>query len=233
MPPLIIPVWFYGFDAIMYFICALVGFLLSFYFNKLYSLSSEKKHLYLFLGFLLLSFGLLGISMSDAFSYATFWQCKPFCVLGILDQTFGLESFSFFIYFGLSIVAYSLFMMAYLPKKFALPNLPTWLMALYFLVVLVSLPLGRGETNWTSYSVFFDFISFLALIFIAFVNFINFNEGKTLDSLKVTAAFLLLSIFHLLHIFSFINGWLYVLAHLSMLTGFVLLLSVIIRVKKK
>jgi len=233
VPPLIIPVWFYGFDAIMYFICALVGFLLSFYFNKLFSLSSEKKHMYLFLGFLLLSFGLLGLSMSDAFSYAAFWQCGPFCVLGILNQTFGLESFSFFIYFGLSIVAYALFMMSYMPKKFALPNLPTWLMALYFLVVLITLPLGRGDANWTSYSMFFDFISFLMLIFIAFVNFINFSDAKALDSLKVTAAFLLLSMFHLFRIFSFISGWMYVFAHLSMLASFVLLLSVVIRVKKK
>lgn len=117
MPPIIIPIWFYGFDALMYLISSMIGFLISFYFHKIYSLSSEKRHMYLYLGFLLLSFGLLNLSITDMISYTTFWQCLRPCTLGILDQVFDIIDFSYFLYFGLSILAYTLFMLAYIPKN--------------------------------------------------------------------------------------------------------------------
>jgi len=231
--PIIIPIWFYGFDAVMYMISSLIGFLLSFYFHKIYSISSEKRHLYLFWGFLILSFGLLNLSIIDAYSYTTFWQCKPLCNLGILDQTFDIGSFSYFLYFGLSIIAYALLMMAYIPQKFKIPNLPIWLLSIYFLVILITLPLRSGEIVWYSYSIFFDLIAFLMMIFISFINFINFNENKSIEPLIVTMSFFFLSLFHLIHIFSSISGWMYVYAHVSMLISFILLLSVVIKVKKK
>jgi hypothetical protein len=233
MPPIVIPVWFYGFDAIMYFISSIIGFILSFYFHKIYSLSSEKRHLYLFWGFLILSFGLLSLSITDIYSYVTFWRCGPFCTLGILNRAFDIESFSYFLYFGLSIIAYSLLMLAYIPQKFKIKNLPTWLLAIYFIVVLITLPLGRGEVVWFSYSSFFDLIAFLMLAFIFFMNLTNLNEKKGMSNLLVTMSFIFLSLFHLLHIFSFINGWMYVFAHLSMLISFLVLLSVVIKVKRK
>jgi len=233
MPTLIIPIWFYGFDALMYLISSMIGLLISFYFHKIYSLSSEKRHLYLFWGFLILSFGLLSLSVTDIFSYITFWQCRPFCNLGILDQTFDIAGFSYFLYFGLSIIAYALLMLAYIPQKFRLQNLPTWLLSIYFLVILVSLPLSRGEIVWYSYSEFFDIIAFLMMLFVSFINFINFSENKTSDSLLVTMAFTFLALFHLIHIFSFVSGWMYVFAHISMLISFTLLLSVVVKVKRK
>jgi hypothetical protein len=233
--PIIIPVWFYGFDAVMYLISSFIGFLLSFYFHKIYSLSSEKRHLYLFWGFLLLSFGLLSLSVTDIYSYTTFWQCRPPspCNLGILDEAFDIESFSYFLYFGLSIIAYALLMLAYIPQKFKIQNLPIWLLSIYFLVVLVTLPLGRGEVVWYSYDQFFNLIAFLMMVFVSFINFINFSENKSMDSFLVTMSFLFLSLFHLLHIFSFISGWMYVFAHMAMIVSFLSILSVIARVKKK
>jgi hypothetical protein len=235
MPTIVIPIWFYGFDALMYFISSLIGFLLSFYFHKIYSLSSEKRHLYLFWGFLVLSFGLLSLSVTDIFSYITFWQCHPStpCTLGILDQAFDIASFSYFLYFGLSIIAYALFMFSYIPKKFKISNLPIWLLSIYFIVVLITLPLGRGEVVWYSYSVFFDLIAFLMIFFVFFMNAMNFSENKNTESFLVIISFLFLSLFHLIHIFSFVSGWMYVLAHVSMLISFISLLSVVIKVKRK
>lgn len=233
MPP-IIPIWFYGFDAAMYLVSSLIGFLLSFYFYKLYSISSEKRHLYLFWGFVLLSFGLLSLSVTNAFSYITFWQCgpRPFCTLGLLDSAFDIESFSYFVYFGLSIIAYAMFMYAYIPKKFRIQNLPNWLIALYFIVILVTIPLRMDDTVWYSYSGFFDLIAFLMLGFVTLINIINYSEKKSTESMMVVLSFAFLSAFHLLRIFFSINGIMYVLAHLSMLASFVLLLYVVTKVKK-
>ena len=231
---ILIPVWFYGFDAVMYLISSMVGFILSFYFHKLFSLSSEKRHMYLYLGFLLLSFGLLSLTITDMVSYTTFWQCRPPfpCTLGILDQAFGIEDFSYFLYFGLSILAFTLFMMAYTPKNFKIPNLPTYVFLLYFLVIFITLPLSNGNITWNAYHQFFHLTAFLMLIFVSFMNLVNFAENKKLNPFLVTMAFTFQSLFHLLHLFSFISGWLYVFAHVSMLIGFSLLLYVVVRVKK-
>jgi len=234
--PVLIPVWFYGFDSVMYFISSMVGFLLSFYFHKIYSLSSERRHMYLYLGFLLLSFGLLSLSMTSIYSYTTFWQCRPFCVLGMLDQAFGLEDFSYLLYFGLSILAYTLFMLAYIPKKFKIPNLPLYVFLIYFFIIFISLPMGSREVDWSSYHDFFHLTAFLMLVFVSFMNLANFSENKGLNPFLVTAAFIFLSLFHLLHLFSFVNGWMYVFAHIAMLISFTSLLSVVIgivRVKSK
>lgn len=231
--PIIIPVWFYGFDSVMYFICSMVGFLLSFYFHKIYSLSSEKKHMYLYFGFLLLSFGLLSLSITSTYSYTTFWQCRSRpCVLGMLDQAFGLEDFAYLLYFGLSILAYTLFMLAYIPKNFKIPNLPLYVFLIFFFIIFITLPIENGEVDWSSYNGFFNLAAFLMMIFISFMSIANFSENKSLNPFLVTTAFILLSLFHLLHLFSFVNGLVYVLAHIAMLISFTLLLSVVIGIVK-
>ena len=228
-----IPVWFYGLDAVMYFVSAMVGLLLSFYLYKIYSLSNERRHLYLFGGFLILSIALLCLSISDAYSYISFWQCGPRCTLGLLLQDFSITSLAYFTYFGMSLMAYSLFMISYLPAKFKVPNLPLWLFCAYFFIILVSLPLTNGMMSWQSYSGFFDMIAFLMLLFVTFINVLNHDEKRTLDSMLVMAAFLLLSLFHLIHIFSQISEWMYVLSHLSLLASFTILLFVMVKVKGK
>jgi len=235
MPPIIIPVWFYGFDSVMYFISSMIGFLLSFYFHKIYSLSSEKKHMYLYTGFLLLSFGLLCLSITSIYSYTTFWQCHlpSVCTLGMLDKAFGLEDFSYMLYFGLSIVTYTLFIMAYLPKNFKAPNLPLYVFMVYFFIIFITLPLENGEVDWSSYQGFFNMTAFLMVAFVSFMNLINLSENKSMDPFLVTSAFIFLSLFHLLHMFSFISGLVYVFAHISMLISFTLLLSVVVKVKRK
>jgi hypothetical protein len=220
----------------MYLISSLVGFLLSFYFHKIYSLSSEKKHMYFYMGFLLLSFGLLSLSLTNAFSYLTFRNCPKACVLGLLDSSFSLEDFSYFIYFGLSIAAYAMLMSAYKPEKFKIRRLPLTVALSYFLVVALSLPMLEGFRIWYSYHEFFHLTALLMVLFVTFKNAVNFlgdkKRKKDRNSLLVVAAFGFLSLFHLLHLFSFISSLMYVLAHVSMLMSFVSLLLMIHRVKK-
>jgi hypothetical protein len=234
MPPTpMIPSWFYGSDAIMYFISAMIGILLSFYFYKIYSISSEKRHLNLFWGFSMLSFGLLSLSVSNAASYISFWSCRQGCSLGLLGSTFTTESFSYFVYFGLSILAYAMFIYAYTPKKFWPKGLPKMLASLYFVIVIVALPIRSGNIVWYNYSGFFDIVAFLMLGFVTFLNFMNYREKKGKESLIVVVSFALLAGYHFIRLFLSINSSSYVLAHLSMMASFVLLLSVVTKVKGK
>lgn len=230
---LIIPVWFYGFDAFMYFVSSLIGFLLSFYFYKIYSLSSEKRHMYLYLGFLLLSLGLLNLTITDTYSYTAFMSCKKSCVLGIIDNAFSLEDFAYLAYFGLSLLAYTLFLFAYNVETFKYSKILIPLFIGYLLLILFTLPNNESLHLWTSYHEYFHLIAFLMTAFVAFRNLLNYNEKKSQNSFLVVLSFSLMALFHLFHLFAFVSGWMYVLAHLSMLTGFCTLLAMVARVKNK
>ncbi len=229
---IIIPVWFYGFDSVMYLISAMIGFLLSFYFYKIYSLSSEKTHLYLYLGFLLLSTGLLSLSVADMYSYLNFINCHNACTLGLLDNVFDLEDFAYFVYFGLSLFAYGLFILAYIPQGLKLSK-NFVLLSMVFLFLIASILLIRaGNVLWYSYHEYFHITALLMMVFITFRTIVNYSENKGLNSFLVVVSFSFISLFHLLHLFSFISGWMYVFAHISMLIGFGSLLFMVLRVKK-
>jgi len=229
---IIIPVWFYGFDSAMYFVSSIVGFLLSFYFYKIYSLSSDKKHSYLYLGFLLLSIGLLSLAITDLYSYIAFSNCHASCILGIIDDVFSLEDFAYLAYFGLSLMAYILFILAYGSESPKFSKGMLLFFVLYVILIAKFVPIS-GECNvWESYHGYFHLTSMIMLIFVSFRNVANYFEKKSLNSLLVMNAFIFISLFHVFHLFVFISGWMYVFAHISMLIGFSSLLLMVLRLKK-
>jgi hypothetical protein len=227
-----IPVWFFGFDSAMYFLSSLIGFFVSFYFHKIYSLSSHKRHMYLYLGFLLLSVGLLGLSITSMFSYLVFNNCHEACVLGLADEAFSLEDFSYFTYFGLSIAAYILFMITYKPENFKFSKLIIFGFLIYMIALFVFLPTQESHVVWYSYHEHFHLTALLMIIFVTFRNAVNYNEKRSSNSLLVTISFGFLALFHLFHLFSPLSEWMYVFAHISMLTGFSCLLFMLLRLKK-
>jgi len=229
----IIPLWFYGFDSVVYFIASLIGFLLSFYFHKMYSFSSEKKHKYLYLGFLLLSFGFLLISFTNTYSYLNFKNCRVSCTLGLIGDVFSLEDYSYFTFFGLSLLAYSFFVLAYWDENFKHSRTLIFLFLIYMLMVFIFLPRETDLTRWYSFVGYFHMISLAMMAFVSFKNFLNYKEKKSLNSLMVFYSFAFLSLFHLFYLISFMNEWMYVFSHLFMLIGFTTLLAMVLRVKRK
>lgn len=230
-----VPVWFYAFDAPMYFIDALVGFLLSFYFYRMFSISSEKKHMYLHLGFLLLSIGLSVMSISGIFSYVAYVHCGgsfTSCIPGLQTGALSLEDFSYIVYFGFSIFAYFLFILVYAEEylRFSKIFVASFLGYLFLAVFLLSS--GTGQSIWSSDSTYFHLTSFIMLLFISFKNIIHYTETKRMNALLVASSFILISLSHLFHLFLLISGLMYVLGHIFMLLGFVSLFLMIIRVMK-
>lgn len=233
---IIIPTWFYGFDSVMYLICAAIGFLLSYYFHKIYSISSEKKHVYIDLGFLLLSIGFLTLAITDVYSYITFAKClvsSHNCVLGLVDEVFGLEDFSYFLYFGLSISAYILFITAFTRVEFKFLKYLLLALVGYIILIVSFMPIKEDIDLWITYHNYFHMTALIMMIFISFKNFVYYSERRSLNSLLVAVSFSFISLFHLFHLFSFVSEWMYVFAHISLLTGFLILLMMVLRVKKK
>ena len=214
---------------------AVIGFLLSFYFRKIFSISSEKRQMYLHLGFLFLSIGLLTLSIANAFTYFAYSTCQvsfPACTFGLLDDAFSLEDFSYFAYFGLSILAYLLFLLAYSNEylKFSRFFVPAF--AGYLLMIVALISSKGGSILWYSYHEYFNLTALILLVFVSFKNLAHYVEMKSLNSLLVAVSFSFFALYHLCHLFSFIGGT-YVLAHVFMLLGFIALLLMVIRVNKK
>lgn len=112
---------FYSFDVASHIFGAIVSFLLSFYFHRLFAISREKNYKRLRTGFLLLSIALTVLAVSDTLTYIVEKQCPPHAETGAFCQTRGiysLESFSYFLYFGISLIAYIHFIMAYGTDRF-------------------------------------------------------------------------------------------------------------------
>ncbi|MEM5790690.1 MAG: hypothetical protein QXP77_01415 [Candidatus Aenigmatarchaeota archaeon] len=228
-----IPSWFYGFDSLIYFIGSMIGFLLNYYFHKIHSLSLEKKHMYLGLGFMLLSTGLLILSITDAYSYFVFKNCRTACTLGLVDKVFSVEDFSYFVYFGLSIFAYTLFIFTYEYENIKFLKFFLLLFFVYLALILILLPKAENYGLWYSYVGYYNLISLLMLIFVSFKSFVNYNETKTLSSLLVMSGFIFISLFHIFYLFSFTNELMYVLSHMFLLIGFSTFLMMVLRVTRK
>lgn len=232
MVHLLIPPWFYGLDSAMYLISALIGFLISFNSYKLYSITRKKRHLYLHLGFMLLSLGLLLLSLVSGFSYFTLRFCRINCQLGLFDVSFGVEDFGYFMYFGLSVIGYTLLASTHLHEKSKAPTyILTFILLFSALLTFTGIPPSE-LLMWYAYHQYFHLLSFLIVGYILFRVFINFSESRDRNSLLVVLGFTGIIVFHILHFFSYFTPWMYVFAHISLIVGYVSLLAMLIRVRR-
>lgn len=226
-----IPPWFYGFDSLMYLISALIGFFISYNSYKLYSITRNKSHFYLHFGFILLSLGLFMVSLVSAFSYISFKACSTNCELGLFDLTVGIEDFGYILYFGLSIVGYSLLMLAYTFEKIKIPKyILTFVLLFSALLIIAAVPSSQ-LLIYDTYDQYFHLLSFLIVGYILFEILIHFSESKNITSLLVVLGFSGIFVFHILQFFAYFTYWLYVFAHISLIVGYLSLLAMLIKVK--
>jgi len=207
---LLIPAWFYGFDSAMYLVSAIIGFLVSFYAFRLFELTQKKFHFYLYLGFTVLSMGLLTIAITSGYVYLDYFRTGQY--IGS-DPYSSVDDFGYWIYYAASLVGYALLTMIYLPEKAK------------FLPLLIPV--------WTKGFPYFQILSFFLLSYITFRSVINFVKKKNLNTFLVFLAFGGIALYHLLLFFTFFGKIIYVVAHFSLLAGFVSLLIMLLRVRKK
>lgn len=228
---LLIPLWFYGFDTVMYFISSIVGFFISSNSYKLYSITRKKSHLYLYLGFMLLSLGLFLSGFVSTYSYVMYKSCVRNCSLSLFDTVFGIEDFGLLLYFGLSILGYSILALAHLPKKTKISSLVLLsILAFSGILIFASVPISE-LLMWYTYHQYFNLLSILIVGYILFKVLVNFSESRNLYSFLVVLGFSGIFVFHILHFFSFFNPWAYVSAHLFLIVGYLSLLAMLIKVR--
>lgn len=201
----IVPSWFFGFDSVMYFLSAIIAFLVSFYAFKLYNMTSKKSHFYLYSSFAILGMGLLIIGITTLF---TLFIANT---TALADTSAWVDDFGFWIYYASSVFAYGLLAMMYLPEKLKFPILLPY---------------------WYNAFPYFQVLSFFLLSYVIFKSALNYTLNKNSNSLLVLAAFSLMGAYHLLSLFTSVNEFVYVLAQISLLSGFLMLLIMLMRVNK-
>ena len=219
----LIPVRFYGFDSIMYIASAIIGFFVSYYAYRLFDISSKKSHFYFFMSFTILSMALMVIGITSGLAYLNYfiYHTTP----PLLDALAYVDDFGYWIYYIASFAAYCLLAYTYLPERVKFPILIPF---------------------WYSAFPYFNVISLFLLSYITFRCLINYVTKRTLNSLLVALAFTGIILYHFFLLFtsistivyltsnfSFILGkFLFILAHLSLMTGFLSLLAMLIRVNR-
>ncbi len=209
----LIPYRFFGFDSVMYLVSAIIGFLVSFYAFRLFTLAEKKFHFYLYLAFTVISMGLLTLSITSGYVYLNYFLTGTYIAL---DPYSSVDDFGYWIYYIASLVGYALLALIYLPEQKKSKLLP----------LLIFPPWYKGFP-------YFQILSFFLLSYVVFRSIANFSLNRNLNSLLVMLAFAGMSLFHLLLFFTSFSKIIYVVAHFSLLFGFLALLAMLVRVSRK
>ncbi|MBI1979036.1 MAG: hypothetical protein HYS62_03185 [Candidatus Aenigmarchaeota archaeon] len=209
-----IPEWFLGFDSIIYIFVTMIGFTIGAQLFKLYKLTGDKSHLKLHFGMVVLSMGFLALSMVSGYAYLNFQKtCAVECNIRVFDQAIDIYDFGYWVYYIASLAAYFIIFMVYLPERGQFP-------AIFPLV-------------WSVGFRTFHLISLFLLSYIIFRSVINYFSDRNVYRFLVMFSFLALGGYHALLFFSTFDPVIYVLGNLSLLTAFLSLLVMVIRVNRK
>lgn len=232
--PVIIPIWFYEFGSVMYFFAAMIGLLLTYFSFKLYNYTRKRSHLLLNLSFIFITIGFIVLTVSNTYTHEHFEQCNPDCVI-TQQQIFNWVILGNYVYYFTSLIGYFLFLLSYsvsekkqkrkLFFQFAPP-----------LAVNILFPPQIIYVLYPFESVFFQpfqILSSVLLLFIVIKTFSIYKKSKSNLSLLVPAGFAAILFYHLLMLVLPFSPLFFAFAHLSLLIGFSLLLSMLVKVTRK
>ena len=206
----LIPIWFYLLTSVIYSSSAIIGFLVSYFAFKTYRMTKNKSHLFLSLSFLVIGLGFVALSATSIYIYTTLQVYKGSSISLNFVNYVGFRT-----YYILSSIGYILLVLMYLPKK--ITN------KLFVLHVPI----------WYASSFNFHVFSIVLILLVTIQSIINSIKKKNLNSYLVTVAFFCLLAFHLLLLLTAFSQSIYITANVFLITGFLSLLSMLIRVNVK
>jgi len=118
MTYIIIPLWFYEFGSLMYFLSSAVAFLVSYFSFRLYRYSGSRQHLFLSAAFAFITLGLVILTVGNVISYFNFEECKPNCKIDPTDATYMWIRLGNYGYYFTSAIGYALLALSYFKINF-------------------------------------------------------------------------------------------------------------------
>jgi len=201
----LVPLWFYGLATVTYMFVSVVCFLIAFLALRSYRIISSTSYIHLFFSFLILGFAFLALLVPSALTYL---------YRGLVPSGMNRVNYlGFMTYYTLSLFSYIILTLLYLPRKKR--ELP-----------LIFVPL------WYADSTRFHVSSIIMILYVFLRSLLNSLKKRNRDSYLVSYSFLSLLIFHLLLLLVPFNVRIYVTANVFLLTGFLSLLYMLLRVRK-
>lgn len=219
------PVGFYGKDVVIDAISALVALLIGFFAFKNYLLDKKanKKHLFFSAGFGLLTLSFLMKILTNVVTHREDVMSGRFFLrfLGIeIIQPIGWFSALGFLTYAI-LTLFGFYLIFYLTSKETKLTMNT-IIILYLLVV---------TTYFTRVDyVFFFLTAFLFTFAVARRYFISYKQNKVKNTLLLGYSFSIISLSQLVFAFASTNRFLYILAEIIQLVGYLLLLYIFISV---
>lgn len=208
------PAWFFGVDATLEAIIAVIAFFVTVASLRVYRVTNERKY-----GWFTASFGLLTLSfLARALTNTVVEELLFKCPTQYLPKVF------YFGYLTHIILALVSFLMLFIVTQ-KVENKSV--VALLYLVLIPSLVLS------SSYFLSFYGLSFAILLFITLAYYQNYKKVCSAPSCLVFVAFLLLTLAQAFFLFEAVNDLWYVLAQASQALSFLLILLALLTIKLK
>lgn len=208
------PPWFFGVDATLEAIIAVIAFFVTVASLRVWRVTKEPKY-----GWFTASFGLLTLSfLSRALTDTIVEELLFACPKEYLPMVFY---FGYLTHIVLALIAF--IMLFTVTHKIENKSV----VALLYLILIPSLILS------SSYFLSFYGISFAILLFITIAYYLNYKKVQNVPSGMVFVAFLLLTLAQAFFLFEAVNDWWYVFAQASQAMSFVLLLLALLTIKMK
>jgi hypothetical protein len=227
------PIWFNGWDLLFNSIILLVALLIAGYSWRIYRLGKTKKYGYFSLAFLSIGFGLFFKMVTNAIAV---FQPVNYAAQSVIGSVAGsaLSYGNLYFHFGFLLqmipILGGLLLIFFISQK-SRERLNKWhevsQIALFiYLVVLVSV-----VANFVAAVFYLTSSVILSLIVLNYYkNYLNKNNNK--NALQVMLSFFFMLLGNLFIVFVFLAPALYVVGEVFMLIGFILLLSVYMRVRR-
>jgi len=207
------PQWFQVFDSVFQILFALITLAITFFSYKVFKFTKDRKFKYFSLSFLLMALGYLTISFSNLLLYLGVYD-------GVISRLseFNIANAFFLTFILFMLVGYMLLIIISMDLK------NKRLVALLLSVVLLFVAFSY------QYFIKFHMISLLLLGFIALQFYENYKQKRKVNAGLVFASFYLLAFAEIFFLATPYMNSTYVLAHGLQLTGFSLLLGMLIKV---
>ncbi len=207
------PLWFFALDTGMEVIKTAISLAIGYFAFKSFKIMNERTLLYLHFSFVLLGSGLLIHTITMAYTLVSVLVSPPLVRLDVLLLRLGL-----LVFFFTEVAAYGLLAFVYASQ--------TKSVAVEAAIVPPILTMLRYESS-------FEVLVIFILVYITYQTAVNYSTRRLTNSLLVVSSFTLLTVSHILFLFSSILVLLYPIADIVQLVGFVALLTMLLRVVRK